>query len=149
MGMRFRIRLDRTSLRGMLLGSYTVENLPGKYSPHDFIHNFKFDLAPAGSRHSLEMEATYNNKFLELPVRGSMKYLAKARPISFEASVDFARYMLRMFTRRAEVILALGTEAAGKGGFLDGRPAEVQARVGKVTAGARWVDGKKPHVRLG
>jgi len=60
--------------------------------------------------------------------------------VTLEASVDYDRYRLKARSRHAQVSAALGTKASlsdSKAG-IQGRPAELEMKIGKAAASARF-----------
>jgi len=143
-GMRVKADLE-SQLTKNLHGSYAVQNLPGKYSPIDLLHDVKLTLSPAKQKHAMEVAARYDRKFAKVPVRGSLTYRMQTRPASLETSVDFDQVRLKARTAKAQLTASL-SHKADEDGF---RPAEVEVKVGKLAASAQLQRGQKaPRVHL-
>lgn len=140
-GMRARAKVEK-ELRRNLYGSYAVGNEAGQYSPAGFQHDASLTLSSGKGHHVLEAQGTYNRKFNQVPVRGSLQYRAQLRPVALEASVDFDRYHLRAKASHAQIAAAV--DRVEKDGV---RPAEVELRLGKASATA-LLGGDRPRLRL-
>jgi len=132
-GMRVHASVSGDLKKRNIHGSYSLRNIPGKYAPTEFIHEAKVKVSSAGSRHQLEAVGNYDRNFLKIPVRGSLTYGLHTRPAVLEASVDFDRYRLRAQTLRAQAMAAVARVPDENGQ----RPAELELKVGKVSASAQ------------
>jgi len=126
-----------------LLGSYGVQNEAGQYAPTDLRHDAKLTLSSGRGTHVLEAEGTYDRKLSQVPVRGSLAYSARMKPVTLEASVDFDRYRLRAKAGPGQVTAVLARKPEETGN----RPAEVELKLGKVSATALL--GADERLRLG
>lgn len=144
-GMRVRAKAEGAPVKGAY-ASYQVQNLPGKYGPVDFVHDGK--LAYTSGRQTLTAEGTYDRKLPKRPVKGSLSYVVKSKPMTMTASVDFDRYRLKAESGPAQLSAAVGLKATSGSGPLGGRPAELGAKLGPVSAQAKLAGSKKPRVRL-
>jgi len=145
-GMRVKVDLE-SQLTKNLQGSYAVQNIPGQYSPIDFLHDAKLILSSEKQKHVVEVAANYDRKFGKVPVRGSLTYRMQRQksPASLETSVDFEHVRLKARTAKAQITASL-RHKADENGF---RPAEVEVKVGKLAALAQLQPEKsEPRVRL-
>ncbi|CAE7197013.1 mkkA, partial [Symbiodinium sp. CCMP2456] len=92
-GMRVNARVDK-DISKRWHTSYTVQNIPGKYSPVDFVHDgvVRFASGP----HSLQATASYDRQLLKKPLQGSMSYTFQKRRMALRALLDSQRYQLAL-----------------------------------------------------
>mmetsp|Transcript_3042 Transcript_3042/g.7603 ORF Transcript_3042/g.7603 Transcript_3042/m.7603 type:complete len:367 (+) Transcript_3042:60-1160(+) len=146
-GMRVKAKFDRSFADKGVHTSYTMQNVAGKYAPADLMHEARAIASLGGGR--LTATTSYDRRNSKVPVRGSLAYAAKLRAAALEASVDFDRLRLKASAKGVQVTAAIGTRASlddAKSG-IHGRPAELELKVGKVSASAKLREGK-PRVRL-
>lgn len=140
-GLRAKAKLE-TNPTKWTTTAYTMENLPGKYSPADFVHECELTLASEDEKHVLGAKGNYDRRFSKMPVRGSLSYTTKLRQMELQASTDFDGYQLSCGGPRGKVSIALSR--------ADLAPtAALEARIGKgKVAAAGWLVDGKPRVRL-
>lgn len=99
-GMRVNARVDK-DISKRWHTSYTVQNIPGKYSPVDFVHDgvVRFASGP----HSLQATASYDRQLLKKPLQASMSYTFQKRRMALRALLDSQRYQLALQAGPAQV----------------------------------------------
>lgn len=131
-GMRVNARVDK-DISKRWHTSYTVQNIPGKYSPVDFVHDgvVRFASGP----HSLQATASYDRQLLKKPLQASMSYTFQKRRMALRALLDSQRYQLALQAGPAQVAASrsLSADEDGK------RPTHLEVRVGQVLS--RWGSG--------
>merc|ERR1719356_1498253 len=135
---------------GPLSSIYILQNIAGKYNPADFLHEGKVALSTKSGRQTLELRGAYDRRLSRLPVRGTAAYRVSAGPAELEASMDYDRYRLQAKTQGGHrIAAAVGTrrELDGNGAGIKGRPAELDLKIGRVSASTRFREGA-PKLRL-
>lgn len=142
-GVRVRAGLQGP-LSARLDGSYSLQNQPGRYAPADLRHEATLRLSSPGGRQALAAAGTYDRALPKAPVRGSLTYTAQAGPAALEASVDGERYRLLARTAHGQLAAQLGR---GKEG--EARPAELELRLGRLSATAQLGERRRVRLALG
>eukprot|EP00439_Symbiodinium_sp_Y106_P019540 s1596_g2.t1 len=131
-GMRVNAHVDK-DISKRWHTSYTVQNIPGKYSPVDFVHDgvVRFASGP----HTLQATASYDRQLLKKPLQGSMSYTFQKRRMALQALLDSQRYQLALQAGPAQVAASrpLAADEDGK------RPTHLEVRIGQVLS--RWGTG--------
>eukprot|EP00440_Ansanella_granifera_P037100 gb/GFBE01040262.1/.p1 GENE.gb/GFBE01040262.1/~~gb/GFBE01040262.1/.p1 ORF type:complete len:367 (+),score=63.19 gb/GFBE01040262.1/:1-1101(+) len=141
-GMRVNAKVEGQVAKNVNV-AYAAQNAPGKYAPADILHDGKVKVS--SGKHSVEVSGSYDRKFSKIPVRGSLSYTLETTPVTLDASVDFDKYRLRARGARGQVAAAVGRQADESGH----RPAEVEVKVGKVSAVTSLEAGSsEPRIRL-
>lgn len=149
-GMRVKAHVegDYEVKKNNLHASYTLQNIPGKYSPTEFLHDANLRLSTPNKRHTLEATASVDPQFSNSPVHSSFSYALQTSPATFEASIDQKRYRLKVKNSRAEVSAAIGYRSSSEESTQGKRPAELELRLGKVATQVRLDGNSKPRVRV-
>mmetsp|Transcript_25293 Transcript_25293/g.57075 ORF Transcript_25293/g.57075 Transcript_25293/m.57075 type:complete len:365 (+) Transcript_25293:67-1161(+) len=139
-GMRVHARVDKDFSKHWH-ASYDLQNIPGKYSPVDFVHDgaVRFTAGP----HTLQATASYDRQLLKRPVQGSVSYALQTRHAALQASLDSQQYQLAMRAGPAKVAAVLSR--ANEEGE---RPASLELRVGQAAATILADGTNKPRIRL-
>jgi len=144
-GMRVRAKLNGVVAQGTT-GMYQVQNLPGKYTPMDLVHDARLEYSSASGRQSVTAEGQYDRRLPKRPIKGTLSYAVHTSPVTLTAAVDFERARLKAATRFGQVTAAVGLKAPAKGEGQ--RPAEIGVKLGPVSAQARLNGSRKPRLRL-
>jgi len=122
-------------------GSYGLQNIPGKYSPVDFVHDSTITFA--GGRHTIQASAAYDRQMLKSPLTGALSYTLRTRPVTLHAVMDGSQYALAAQSGAKSLAATLGRpNEEGQ------RSSQVQLRLGQVAATVKMEGSSKPRVRL-
>eukprot|EP00434_Breviolum_minutum_P041616 symbB.v1.2.037022.t1/scaffold5359.1/size28108/2 len=115
-------------------GSYGLQNIPGKYSPVDFVHDSTITFS--GGRHTIQASAAYDRQMLKSPLTGAL-------PVTLHAVMDGSQYALAAQSGAKSLAATLGRpNEEGQ------RSSQVQLRLGQVAATVKKEGSSKPRVRL-
>ncbi|CAL1173919.1 unnamed protein product [Cladocopium goreaui] len=122
-------------------GSYGLQNIPGKYSPVDFVHDSTITLS--AGRHTIQASAAYDRQMLKSPLTGAISYTLTTRPVTLHALMDGSQYALAAQSGRKSLAATLGRpNEEGQ------RSSQVELRFGQVAATMKKEGSSKPRIRL-
>lgn len=122
-------------------GSYGLQNIPGKYSPVDFVHDSTISFT--AGRHTIQASAAYDRQMLKSPLTGTLAYTLQTRPVTLQALMDGQQYALAAHSGRKSIAATLGRpNEEGQ------RSSQVQLQLGQVAATVKMEGSSKPRLRL-
>eukprot|EP00913_Durusdinium_trenchii_P035654 g33364.t1 len=120
---------------------FTPSNIPGKYSPVDFVHDSTISFT--AGRHTIQASAAYDRQMLKSPLTGTLAYTLQTRPVTLQALMDGQQYALAAHSGRKSIAATLGRpNEEGQ------RSSQVQLQLGQVAATVKMEGSSKPRLRL-
>ncbi|CAJ1437174.1 unnamed protein product [Effrenium voratum] len=139
-GLRVRARVAK-AFSPSWFGSYGLQNIPGKYSPVDFVHDSTVTFSKGA--HTIQAAAAYDRQLLKSPLTGSLSYALRTRIATLYAALDSQQYRLAVAAGHKQMTASLGRKNE------DGlRPSWLELRLGKVAATLSSDGSSKPRLRL-